>query len=304
MAFGKGFQYEVNSCLRQEFRGNAFWGEQMEPVKIIKDGFTIKEAMDVYGLTVDALYYYEKKGLISPQRDPNNQYRIFMADDFKRLSIISELKSLGFSVSQIKEYLDQHTLRATEELLRDELIEIDKTIDRCLMTKMNILACIKRYSMANAAADDEEITIQHIPARSCLLVTEDIIAYDDLPYLFASKSRDCIYSSGIMHSTCCYAVDPDVKDNNGFFAPQATLLQFETNPLDAGYTLDAGLYAICTFRGGFDRAPEMYKKMLSHIDEAGYAPNGLLIEQCIVGEYESGNRDEYVTRLELPVKPI
>ena len=257
--------------------------------------------MDVYDLSVDALYYYEKRGLVRPRRNPTNGYRIYSPDDFKRLSIITELKRMGFSLEQIADYLESHSFLATQRLLQDELKEVEATLESYRAAHANILTCINRYTEAMLLADKEEIVIRHIPERNCLLVAEGLVAYDELPYVFAKRMHENGHSSEIMHSTCCYVVDPSTEDNNGFFAPRAIILQFEVGDFDDEYVLEGGLYATCTFKGGFERVGEVYEKLLRYIESEGYEQAGLLLEQCIVGEYESDRRDEYITSLELPV---
>lgn len=275
----------------------------MDPKRLVEEGYTIKEAMEIYGLTVDTLYYYEEKGLIAPKRNPANGYRLFRAEDFYRLNIITELRDMGFDLEQIRDYFENHTLAATLQLLNRELASIDRDLERLRNAKDDVMGSMQRFANAISAAETELIAIQHVPARSCLLVSEDLIYYTDIPYLFAKRTREQHESMGTMHSTPCYVVNQNIIQENGCFAPHAILLYSETKRFDDGYELASGLYASCTFKGALDRAPHIYARILKYLAEQGYEPCGSPIEFCLIGEYESHNRDEYVNRIEVPVRP-
>jgi len=60
-------------------------------------------ALDL-GITARAVRFYETKGLIAPRRAGNN--RVYAARDRARMILILRGKKLGFSLREIKEYLD------------------------------------------------------------------------------------------------------------------------------------------------------------------------------------------------------
>ena len=55
-----------------------------------------------YGLTPEALRYYEEKGLLSPDRTASSGFRRFSIADVQRLGIIKSLQRQGFSLDEIK----------------------------------------------------------------------------------------------------------------------------------------------------------------------------------------------------------
>ena len=55
-----------------------------------------------YGLTPEALRYYEEKGLLSPDRTASSGFRRFSIADVQRLVIIKGLQRQGFSLDEIK----------------------------------------------------------------------------------------------------------------------------------------------------------------------------------------------------------
>lgn len=55
-----------------------------------------------YGLTPEALRYYEEKGLLTPERTSSSGFRKFSAVDIQMLGIIKSLQRQGFSLDEIR----------------------------------------------------------------------------------------------------------------------------------------------------------------------------------------------------------
>lgn len=93
------------------------------------------------GITKDALYFYEREGLIKPIRD-NNGYRNYSSEDIRLLKMILFFRSLDISIEEIKQLLNgkaiiQEILKTKQEYLQDEINQkrekinmISKTLER------------------------------------------------------------------------------------------------------------------------------------------------------------------------------
>jgi len=70
--------------------------------------YTISELAREFQVTPRALRFYEDKGLLSPTRDGLN--RVYSSSDRARLKLILQGKSVGFSLSDIREMPDLYKL--------------------------------------------------------------------------------------------------------------------------------------------------------------------------------------------------
>ncbi len=68
------------------------------------DMLGIQEAANQLGVTMRTLRFYEDKGLISPQRA--GTMRIYSRREIGRMQLILRGKRLGFTIREIKEFLD------------------------------------------------------------------------------------------------------------------------------------------------------------------------------------------------------
>ena len=89
--------------------------------------FTIRQLCVELKVTPRALRFYEDKGLVSPARDGMN--RVYDYRDRARLQLILRGKRVGFSLSDIREILDELRRRAGEmQRPREELDYIDRLL--------------------------------------------------------------------------------------------------------------------------------------------------------------------------------
>ena len=78
----------------------------MAKYRAIPDGYmTVGEVAKKIGTTVHTLQYYDKEGLLSPSAESDGGRRLYTDKDLVILHQILSLKSLGFSLDDIKQCL-------------------------------------------------------------------------------------------------------------------------------------------------------------------------------------------------------
>lgn len=60
------------------------------------------------GVGTETLRYYERLGLIRPQRRTESNYRLYGTEAVRRLAFIRRAQALGFSLEEIRELLSLH----------------------------------------------------------------------------------------------------------------------------------------------------------------------------------------------------
>jgi DNA-binding transcriptional MerR regulator len=88
---------------------------------------TVTELARDLGVTARTIRFYEDKGLITPQRAGST--RVYTVRDRARMILILRGKRLGFSLREIKEYLDLYGVDHTQaEQLRVLRISVAKRL--------------------------------------------------------------------------------------------------------------------------------------------------------------------------------
>lgn len=139
---------------------------------------TIKEVEEQLGLSRATIRFYEKENLLAPQRS-RNAYREYSEEDISVLKKIIILRKLGFSIAEIKDFLEENV--PLQELLEKNIQELQE--------KMNELnGAIKICKKMQSRQEDfdsfnenfywEEINLQEQEGNRFLEIVNDSIGYE------------------------------------------------------------------------------------------------------------------------------
>ena len=81
----------------------------------------IKQAAEQSGVSARNIRYYEQAGLLTPARNPENEYRIYSQADVRALKLIRMLRTLDMPVEEIGTVLNG-TLPLAEAAERHSLL--------------------------------------------------------------------------------------------------------------------------------------------------------------------------------------
>ena len=91
--------------------------------------YSVTELARELGVTARTIRFYEDRGLISPQRAGNT--RVYTHRDRARMILILRGKRLGFSLRDIKEFLDLYVVDTTQvEQLQHLVKKVRSRIDQ------------------------------------------------------------------------------------------------------------------------------------------------------------------------------
>ena len=131
------------------------------------DSFTISELSAEFGLTPRTIRFYEDEGLLTPLRD--NLVRVYSKRDRGRLALICRGKRLGFSLAEIKEFLDLYDrdrrqveqMRFAAQRARDrikslegQLADVQQTLEELRAIEAEMSAFLRRQGVAAEEGQD------------------------------------------------------------------------------------------------------------------------------------------------------
>lgn len=105
------------------------------------NSITIGHVAKRTGISIEAIRFYERKGLIDAPARKDSGYRQFAEDHIQRLLFIQQAKSLGFSLMEIKELL---SIKEDPETGSREVKSLAKTKLQSIEEKIKILQRMKK----------------------------------------------------------------------------------------------------------------------------------------------------------------
>ena len=124
------------------------------------DLYSVTELAHELGITPRAIRFYETKGLIKPKRAGNT--RVYSHRDKARMQLILRGKRLGFTLADIKEYLDMYDVDPSKaKQVRLLLGKVERRIDELelqredLETTLAELSEMRQECIANIEVRDK-----------------------------------------------------------------------------------------------------------------------------------------------------
>jgi DNA-binding transcriptional MerR regulator len=102
--------------------------------KVVSAAAKIGQVAHETGLSIDAIRFYEKQGLLKRPARSEGGFRLFGSDEIQRLRFVGKAQQLGFSLSEIRELLilrGDHVTACShvKELLHQKLAAVEQKIN-------------------------------------------------------------------------------------------------------------------------------------------------------------------------------
>lgn len=270
----------------------------------MKEEYTIGEICKIYDLGPDSLRYYEKKGVIAPKRKENG-YRSYTLDDIWRLNIVKDLRKLGFSIEQIKMYLEDRTLATTMELMKTEIQVIQQQLAPLIQLKEHLENKLIQLETLQQPCYLEEVRIEHFNRRKIILVDKKLskeaevdLAFRELEsrddrklFLFANKDMGVFIAKEGMKK------GEYTKYEKAFF-----FVEDEEDVYDQ--IIEEGLFATLVYKGSYTKSQVYFEKVVEEIRHQGYRPLEPAMEIYRVDIHGTSYEDEFITEIQIPVEKI
>lgn len=269
--------------------------------------FKIGDLSKLFHVGVDSIRYYEKVGLLHPERDPVNHYRLYTLQDIRTMNTIRELLELGFTTEEILAFEQERNIAHAMDMLTQEEQVLSEKIQHLTEVRDNIRSRVS--SIQDAENLDTSGTIHELdfPERKCMMITTEGMRDEEINYRLAQYTSGVLESGPHEHITTigasdCYILDTEnTNQDSGDYATKGVFFYSPYLKYKNNFALPAGHYLSAAFRGAFNQTRELYPKMLQYCQAHGLKSKGDLLEFCHVDRYETSDVSEYLTELQLQV---
>lgn len=254
---------------------------------LLKEYMTVCEIGELFGLGVQTLHYYDSIGLFKPAyRDERTGYRKYKFDQVYQLASIQYLKRLGYSLDQIKEYLNTRSISGTLEILKErsrklheqwlDLIRIDKTIQR----KISFI----EQKIKNL--DKDSIEVKWFPERRYIMIgTEDTLFNRDYFYFYptiAFYEDELKYFGAFIDATADgIGIDEGIQMENTEVMP-------------------AGLYLVGYHVGPYENIDSTFRRMHTMRNDLRFSK--LIAAFNIIDQFVERDNRNYITEIQMPLE--
>ena len=68
--------------------------------------YTVSDVTKKLGISRSTLFHYERGGLVVPEKDPVNGYRLYSQGTLDRLVMLTQFQKAGFSLAECRCFVD------------------------------------------------------------------------------------------------------------------------------------------------------------------------------------------------------
>ncbi len=111
----------------------------------MREKFTIGEIAKILNISTHQIRYYEEKGVINPEKDRENGYRLYGLNEIYKLAHILLLRKLNISVPEIKKCFNSPSNEQFFELLQESSEKLDHQINELILLKEQTKQILSQY---------------------------------------------------------------------------------------------------------------------------------------------------------------
>ncbi|TDL92006.1 MerR family transcriptional regulator [Vibrio vulnificus] len=285
--------------------------------KDMQNKLSIGEMAKLRGVTVDTLRHYDKIGLLKPYHiDPETGYRYYSIFQYEVLGTIKELRSIGFSLVEIKQFLTDRNVKKSIQSLQKSMANIQEEIKK-LQDIHNILMT-RLYNIEHFTNSyrNSDIVIKQFEEREYIQLARSVSWADTenlcfgylelenkiggiIPALASNKFGDFIkkeYFDEIRQSS-------DVSANLSDYQSQLFILVQEEESELPTLKIEKGLF-LCSYYGGLTREKMLtqLKKLLHYCDTHDYIITGDAFRIMQVDVSLTDQYDEAYYEIQIPIQ--
>ena len=250
-------------------------------------------------LTIKALRFYEKRGLLIPQKvDEQTGYRFYETSQLKEAARIKSYRQLGLTIEE---------LQATNKGINLKEILISKA-ESLKSQKEEIES---RLLMIHHLLDDNEIQYQviekMIPKTIVYYSEVKVKSYSDMMKIIPSLKKECKELNP--HVKCtkppyefCEYLDNEHKESDIWIrhneavecmGEESTRIMFKKIP-------ETKVLSIF-YKGAYDEIGVAYSFLMKYVEDNGYQVSGRSRECYIDGIWNKESVDEWLTEIQIPI---
>ena len=270
-----------------------------------KNKLKIGEFSRLSKVTVRALRHYEEIGLLTPEIvDRWTGYRYYTVAQFQKVQNICILKSLGYSLDEIRDLMEDECHFPSVKSLEEKIVQCERE-----------LAVLKeRHRML------KEIVVSHKKNHK-----KEKLYFESLPAIIVASHRAVISSYDELGRLCCEVIGPEMARlgcecpepgycytiEHGGYKPQDIDIEYCEKVKEKGKDsalvkfkeIPAVPMAACLkVFGPYEKLRQSYIDLFAQLEKEGYKVTGNARANYIDGIWNQEDAEKWLTIIQVPVE--
>lgn len=270
-----------------------------------KEYYSVGEVSKICNISKKAVRFYDKIGLISPDKvcDDNN-YRFYNRKTLLSVPIIKYYKQMGFKLEEMRSFLEGGTYPMLEKAFRqklDNLKEMESEIFKMYTSVKDWYDLILEAEMV-IENDVREVAVKYVDAMNLIFMEQDF-NYNYMESIVSIDFTNYIESINNEITGPVMISFPSFKERMEGNSKKILLLQKAILPSKEEEVIKFGGYMVasCYHIGAHEGINETYKKISDWADAHGYKCAEESYERYVTDYWTTRNSDQFVTEILIKV---
>ncbi len=260
----------------------------------------ISEFSKLSHLTIKALRFYEKEGLLRPAAvDEWNNYRFYETSQLETAAKIKSYRQLDLSIEEIKAIFSGADVIS---VLQEKAMSLEK--EKCLIES--------RLSIINSILEDKSMKYQvteKVISEKIVYTAETVLrSYSDIMQWIPTLGQTCLELNPGMKCAetpyeFCEFLDCEYKDTDIRVRHTEAVTAFGKGNGEISFaTLPEAKVLSIYHKGAYEKIVEAYSFIVRYAEENGYKIAGIPRECYIDGIWNKESVEDWLTEIQLPVE--
>lgn len=267
--------------------------------------FAIGDVAQMFHISVSSLRYYEKAGLLMPEKvDPNSGYRYYSTRQFEVLNTIRYLRVLDMPLPEIADFLQNKEVSCIEEKLQQQKETVMRKQQELLRIERKIDNRLQQLREAQDAVLDQ---VEQVMMPECKLVwasgplqvNGSLDMEAPIRQLEQSEAEAVVFLGKVGVAISAEHLEAaEFEAYDGIFLVLDEEDRFEGNPM----TLPETLCVRVRFRGSHAEAARQYQNLLGYIRSHKLEISGFSREITMIDFGITKDPEKFITQICIPVR--
>lgn len=241
--------------------------------------------------TKHTLFHYCDIDLFTPAYTDENGYRYYHVLQYDTFLTITQLRTAGMSLADIKAYMAERSPEHMLELFDQQEKSLNRQIAQLKQLKDRISTQKRNITQVLTCSEDYFLEKQN---KACILCSDRVTQSDD--YTMTSAIGDLIHSAH--GSTAANALGMVCNLNDAVGSENYPFRFYVYSSKQAKCLIKpAGTYLSTYHRGEYETLQQSYKNLVSYANEQQMALENQIYAETIIGDWAVRNPQDYVIKV-------
>lgn len=274
----------------------------------LKEKLSIGELAKLRGITTETLRHYDRIGLVKPAYiDKDTNYRYYSIYQYEIVGTIKELRQLGMSIDEIKQFLNNRNKKKSLELLKTKYEELIERLNELTELRDNICEKINHLELLeNNSFNENEVIIKNIESRR--IISLNRVISDELSLSYAVIELENILNEKapiIASNRFGVIIEKEHLDIGNLIAPSVVFVFAREKTKVEEHLIreiSGGLFACIRYYGDIWDREKSLRHLLEFIHENGYKIVGNPLQIVQIDITITNNINELLYEIQIPIK--